>query len=1690
MRKVLLAAVLLAFAFQAAAQNYGNEWIHYDRQYWTFKVWQDGIRRIDSTTLAQAGVPLASIDPRSLQLYGRGKQVPIYVEGEQDGQFNASDFIEFYGLRNDSWMDSSLWADTAYINDPYFSLYNDTIRYYLTWGPQAESLRMPVTSSSNWQAYTPLPWVWTTSRLMYTARYLSGDRTSLGAAASSVGKGEGYFNYQNLESDQNGNGTMSFPLRVDYLYTGAGAPASTYRIVMASVNNPGGATCADHHLRFSFGGTTYADTIFRGYQLLKMAFSLQPGVLTEPYTTLTATSVHDLTCLNLAPDYLDATVPAWNSIRYPRTFSFASQVDVEVPASADSTRITFVSDPGPVVYAWGQGGQVRVSAVFSSGNLYEAVLPPSAHDMRLAVYRPSGIVPVASLRPVNGSGFFPDPGIGLPDSALVIVTHPSLMAAAQQYAAYRQTSPHNRYNTVVADVEQLYDQFGAGIRQHPLAIRNYLRYVYDHAPSRPQALFLIGKSVRAEVDGGLDYNRGYRSDTMAAKACLVPTIGWPSSDMRFGLNLSGNQPTYLSVPVGRLAARNSAQVLDYLAKVDSVEGQPAAAWMKNILHFRGGNNASEWAQFNAALQSYKVIAEDTLFFGHVTKFVKNSGAVIDQASADSVTNMINQGVTLMTFFAHASGGGFDITIDQPSNYNWHGKFPTVIGNSCYTGNIHLYDASSSSEQFVLPHNAGAVAFLSSVDIGLSNFLQQYTQDFYRSFSQVNYAGPIGKHMRYAVEHQMAFGGVEHVNSAETMTLHGDPTLVLNSPKLPDLDIHAADVSTIPAQVTADADSFKVRAIFRNIGRGTGHPFYVALERTMVGAGVTLPLMLRQVSMQAYCDTVYFTLPTRVGQNGTGLNIIEVRLDLDPDLIPESDDLANNVVSKQVMISSGDILPVEPYDLAIVPASSPMLKASTGEPFAPPRTYIFQIDTTDLYNSPVMEQHTLVAPGGVVQWQPASIYNLNAAQDSVVYFWRCTLDSAGQGAFNWHEFSFQHLHGKQGWGQSHFFQFKNDNFNLMEHDRPHRSFDFFGGEHQIGCLVKGGSYTQCYWTKDLDMEEGQGNMEYPSLNVSVVDPFDFTTWMTRYNGEGRYYGQSNYDGHGRSRQERSFVFWEQAAAQMDSMANMLTNIIPNGYYVLVHTYLRLLRGPVAGTNAMAALGALGATNLVNGAVPDSVPYIFFCKKGDPSSVQEVWGQSQTDLIDMTAHMQLNSRSGSMDAPRSNQALSWEGLSWRMQPQQVGDSSRIQLYGITPQGTEQLRLDLPGYSGNVDLQPVLTAAQFPRLRVKGRFWNNGAVLPKPAQMKRWQLLGVPAPECALDPPAGLYMHLDSLFQGQQAAVMVSVRNIGQVPMDSVLMSAIVTDRNNQDHRVHYKRRAPLPVGALLQDTIRFDTHLFPGPNTITIEANPVDTLTHQYDQPEQYHFNNIATLRFLTKQDLENPVLDVTFDGIHILNGDIVSAKPEIQVTLHDENQTLLLNQPTDTAFFKVFLTDPSGTTRQIYFRSGNVQVMEFVPATGPSNVSKVFYRPNLSRDGKYRLAVRATDKSRNSSGDRDNAMDFEVINRPTITEVLNYPNPFTTSTRFVFTLTGHEVPTAMRIQIMTISGRVVREVPMAELGPLHVGRNVTAFAWDGTDQFGDRLAKGVYLYRVLAQLNGQDIEYRDGGAGSFFTKGFGKMYLLR
>jgi hypothetical protein len=406
--------------------------------------------------------------------------------------------------------------------------------------------------------------------------------------------------------------------------------------------------------------------------------------------------------------------------------------------------------------------------------------------------------------------------------------------------------------------------------------------------------------------------------------------------------------------------------------------------------------------------------------------------------------------------------------------------------------------------------------------------------------------------------------------------------------------------------------------------------------------------------------------------------------------------------------------------------------------------------------------------------------------------------------------------------------------------------------------------------------------------------------------------------------------------------------------------------------------------------------------------------------------------------------------------------------------------------LDLYNYIDASDYPRLRLNA-YCSDDSTASTPPQMDRWQVLFEGVPEAALNPHISYAFESDTINDGELLKFHVAIENISEFDMDSLLVHYWIESTDGERNYIPYPRQAPLLVGDILIDTIVTDPLAFLGGNVFWVEVNPRRfDQNFGYDQLEQYHFNNLASVQFSVNGDDVNPIMDVTFDGIHILDGDIVSAKPMIVIELDDESQFRLLN---DTADYQIFLKEPETEVLQrVWFE--NFTNMQFYPGETPTNKARIEWDAEFQQDGVYELWVQGHDKSNNASGDQYFRISFEVVNEATVTNVLNYPNPFSTSTRFVFTLTGSEQPDYFKIQIMTITGKVVREITNDELGHMNIGRNITQYAWDGKDTYGDQLANGVYLYRMVAKLDGDYIKHRDSGADNWIESGFGKMMLIR
>ncbi|MBL0096578.1 MAG: hypothetical protein IPP46_08855 [Bacteroidetes bacterium] len=121
--------------------------------------------------------------------------------------------------------------------------------------------------------------------------------------------------------------------------------------------------------------------------------------------------------------------------------------------------------------------------------------------------------------------------------------------------------------------------------------------------------------------------------------------------------------------------------------------------------------------------------------------------------------------------------------------------------------------------------------------------------------------------------------------------------------------------------------------------------------------------------------------------------------------------------------------------------------------------------------------------------------------------------------------------------------------------------------------------------------------------------------------------------------------------------------------------------------------------------------------------------------------------------------------------------------------------------------------------------------------------------------------------------------------------------------------------------------------------------------------------------------------------------------------------------------------------------------------------NISLDalseGPHTLTFKAWDINNNSS---ESTTEFVVSSSAglALDRVLNYPNPFTTYTRFMFEHNKPCTGMAIQVQIYTVSGRLVKTIDAYQVCE---GFRNTAIEWDGKDDFGDQLARGVYVYRL-------------------------------
>ncbi|RPI68069.1 MAG: T9SS C-terminal target domain-containing protein [Ignavibacteriales bacterium] len=196
----------------------------------------------------------------------------------------------------------------------------------------------------------------------------------------------------------------------------------------------------------------------------------------------------------------------------------------------------------------------------------------------------------------------------------------------------------------------------------------------------------------------------------------------------------------------------------------------------------------------------------------------------------------------------------------------------------------------------------------------------------------------------------------------------------------------------------------------------------------------------------------------------------------------------------------------------------------------------------------------------------------------------------------------------------------------------------------------------------------------------------------------------------------------------------------------------------------------------------------------------------------------------------------------------------------------------------------------------------------------------------------------------------------------------------------------------------------------------------------------------------PEINISFDGTDILDGDYVSANPEIKIELYDFSM-LPLN---DTSSVSLFLNN-----EQIYFANNTELSYQLSPAN-PKMI--VTYSPQLE-SGEYMLKVLG--KNISGSADTNIVERYFIVNETTeLLNVYNYPNPSKGSTYFTFKLT--QIPDELKIKIYTVAGRLIKQIVKSSS---ELKYDFNSIYWDGKDDDENSIANGVYFYKVIINKNG-------------------------
>lgn len=829
-----------------AQHPFGNEWIRPNQKYLKISVNQAGIYRITYQDIKNADAAFLQTNPIHWQLFFRGKEIAIRVVSQQNGIFGEKDYIDYYGEGNDGSQDTLLYRPQKRPH-PYQTLFSDVSAYFLTIHPTSAGKRIP--------------------ELNLSAQGLAPEKFHIEEAVQAFTSEYSFNNLKGIEPT----------LQQSYFEPGEGwtgklLTADTTGIVQFKLSNQ---ALTDWPIQLE-GMVNGRDNLFHSIQL-------QLDV--HPQTTLALLNflgfashlfqatihrdavLNDQITLRFKPEKLNGTNNfsiTYVKLSYPQAFDMKGLTSKVFHLRATSQQAALLSiqnvPSASVVYDITDKTDCRfLTTEIRDGQTQAVVNETTRHRDILVTNQLLKPLSIQSVRfPLNFSS----------SVDYVIITHASLKQSAIAYADYRSSLPGGGHTVLVVEADSLYDAFNYGERS-PLALRRFADYMLT--ASAVKNLLLIGKAC------------SYPYFLKTAADDLVPTIGYPGSDILLTAGLKGFSANTPAIPTGRLNVTTNEQVLAYLTKVRQLEGTtPNGLWRKHIVHISGGKTREEAESLQTTMKSLGDVFINGFLGGKVRSFSKSNP--YEKVEAVDISPVVNEGVSLITFFGHAGPSITDMNFgyaSPPQNGFRNALYPLMIFNGCGVGEIFSRFNTLSTDWLLAPEKGAALVLAHSYysyEEPTSRYLTKLYNDLFANVATLGLSlGKLQQQLNERLEKESIT--LFDVAVLLQMILQGDPAVSPYPLPHPDFAIEQKGIylqSSVTGSTLKNSDSLRVVIPIENWGRFIpNQPVSLLLKTTAnVSAHKVIPFKAFR-----YRDTLFYTIPKDVA-----LQKIEVIVDPDNQIV--------------------------------------------------------------------------------------------------------------------------------------------------------------------------------------------------------------------------------------------------------------------------------------------------------------------------------------------------------------------------------------------------------------------------------------------------------------------------------------------------------------------------------------------------------------------------------------------------------------------------------------------------------------------------------------------------------------------------------------------------------------------------------------------------------------------------------------